>query len=132
MIGHERYDNEGRAAGDGSRPRKVKSLETNSTNSERIAEMNSYAWIDRMWKFYLPEHMAKRPHPSVDKLVKMIWAKVNERVRSFDAQFLLFWVVLVFYLGFKKRLFFKLGWLLFRQIKQLQTALPKVEIHNSA
>jgi len=85
-----------------------------------------------MWKFYLPEHMAKRPHPSVDKLVKMIWAKVNERVRSFDAQFLLFWVVLVFYLGFKKRLFFKLGWLLFRQIKQLQTALPKVEIHNSA
>ena len=76
--------------------------------------MESYAWIDRMWKFYMPENLASRPKPSIDKLARMIWQKINERVRSFDAQFLLFWVFIVFYLGIKKRLFFKIGWLLFR------------------
>ena len=109
-----------------------KSIKTNSTNSSRVAEMESYAWIDRMWKFYLPERVAKRPLPSLDKLFKMIWAKINERVRSFDAQFLLFWVFIVFYLGVRKRLFFKIGWLIFRQIKQFQTPVPKPEIFNSA
>ena len=84
-------------------------------------ELVSYAWIDRMWKFYLPERMAKRAQPSVDKLFKMIWAKINERIRSFDAQFLVFWIILVFYFGFKKRLFYKLGWIIFRSIKQFQT-----------
>ena len=118
LIGHERVDNLGRAAGDAtaskSRQKHERSFKTNSTNSSHMNEMHSYAWIDRMWKFYLPERMAKRPNPTFEKLIKMIWAKVNERVRSFDAQFLLFWVVLVFYLGVKKRLFFKIGWLLFR------------------
>ena len=97
-----------------SKNRPEKSIKTNSTNSSRVAEMESYAWIDRTWKFYLPERLAKRPLPGIDKLVKMIWAKINECIRSFDAQFLLFWVIIVFYLGFRKRLFFKIGWLLFR------------------
>ena len=73
----------------GTSRRGDKSIKTNSTNSSRVAEMESYAWIDRMWKFYLPERVAKR-------------------------------------------LFFKIGWLLFRQIKQFQTPVPKPEIFNSA
>lgn len=77
-----------------------------------------------MWKFYTPASLSKRPKPNVNKLAKMIYLKVVERIRSFDAQFLLFWVVIVLYLGFKKRLFFKIGWLLFRQIKQFQVPLP--------
>ena len=80
--------------------------------------MESYAWIDRMWKVYTPEGLAKRPRPSIDKLMRMIYIKIMERVKSFDAQFLFFWVFLIFYLGFKKRLFMKIAWFLFRQIKQ--------------
>lgn len=62
-----------------------KSQETVSTDSQRMAEMESYSYIDQMWRFYTPENLAKRPRPSMDKLARMIWAKVNERVRSFDA-----------------------------------------------
>ena len=80
--------------------------------------MESYQWIDRMWKLYTPDNLSKRPRPSIDKIARMIWVKIVERVRSFDAQFLFFWVFLIFYLGIKKRLFYKIGWLLFRQIKQ--------------
>ena len=67
-----------------------------------------------MWKVYTPEGLAKRPRPSIDKLMRMIYIKIMERVKSFDAQFLFFWVFLIFYLGFKKRLFLKIAWFLFR------------------
>ena len=76
--------------------------------------MESFAWIDRMWKIYTPEGLAKRPRPSIDKLARMIWVKFLERIKSFDAQFLFFWVFIVFYLGVRKRLFMKFGWLLFK------------------
>ena len=76
--------------------------------------MESYAWIDRMWKVYTPEGLAKRPKPTIEKLAKMLWVKLAERIKSFDAQFLFFWVFLIFYLGVKKRLFSKISWLLFR------------------
>lgn len=82
-----------------------------------MAEMESYAWIDRMWKRYTPEGLTKQAKPSIDKLIKMFWIKSVERVKAFDAHFLFFWVFLFFYLGVKKRLFFKIGWLLFKQIK---------------
>ena len=81
--------------------------------------MESYAWIDRMWKIYTPEGLSKRPRPSIDKLARMIWLKAKERLKAFDAHFLFFWVFVIFYLGVKKRLFFKLAWIIFRQIKQL-------------
>ena len=71
-----------------------------------------------MWKVYTPEGLAKRPKPSLEKLAKMLWVKWTERIKSFDAQFLFFWVFVIFYLGVKKRLFSKISWLIFRQIKQ--------------
>ena len=51
-------------------------VETSSLDSTAAEEMESYAWIDRMWKKYTAEGLAKQPKPSGNKLARMIWAKI--------------------------------------------------------